>query len=303
MAITFKQLRYFLVLAEELHFGRAAQKLNISQPPLSMSLRQLEETLGFALMERTNKTVRLTPAGAQFAEQAARILGQLEAACVMAEQTAKGVAGEVTVAFVPSMLFRRLPATLRAFREERPTIELRLQEMNTASQLEALVNHRVDVGFVHSVPLPEGVAQAVVDTERLVCCVPRQHRLAQRSRIQLHELAGERVIVFARDFAAHYHDRIVGLLSAAGVEIYPHYRIQHWFTVVALVAQGMGVSLVPQSLARSGFEDVVYLELEERQAEHQVSLVWRTSGLTNAARAFVDYVRLREAMQFPRSDR
>ncbi|HAE51248.1 MAG: LysR family transcriptional regulator [Tistrella sp.] len=296
MAITFKQLRYFLVLAEQLHFGRAAQQLNISQPPLSTSLRQLEETLGFALMERSTKAVRLTPAGALFAEHAARILGQLDAACVLAEQTAKGVAGEITVAFVPSMLFRRLPATLQAFQEEHPTIELRLQEMNTASQIEELINHRIDVGFVHSVALPDEVSEITIETERLVCCVPYQHRLASRSRISLHELAGERVLVFARTFAAHYHDRIVGLLRAAGVDVYPHYRIQHWFTVVALVAQGMGVSLVPHSLSRSGFDDVVYLEIEERQAEHRVSLIWRTSGLSNAARAFVDHVRLRTSI-------
>jgi len=294
MAVTFRQLQYFLVLAEQLHFGRAAEKLNISQPPLSASLRQLEDTLGFPLLERTSKSVRLTPAGAVFAEHASRILGQLDAACALAEQTAKGAAGEVTVAFVPSMLYRHLPVTLKSFQEKHPRIALHLREMNTSRQIEELVNHRIDAGFVHSVPLPDEIEHKTIDTERLVCCVSRHHRLAGRTRISLTELAGERVLAFSREFAAHYYDLIASLLRSANIEIYPHYRIQHWFTVVALVAQGMGVSLVPQSLSRSGFQDVVYIEVAERSAEHQVSVIWRKSETTNSTKAFVGHVAMKD---------
>lgn len=291
MAITFRQLRYFLVLSEQLHFGAAAQQLNITQPPLSASLKQLEDNLGFTLLERSNKSVRLTAAGVVFAEQAARILGQLKAATALAEQAAKGTVGEVTVAFVPSMLFRHLPAALKAFQEAHPRVQLKLQEMNTTRQIEAILNHRVEVGFVHAVPLPEEIDHHTIYTERLVCCVPRRHRLSGRSRIRLVELAGERVLVFARAFAAHYHDRIVGLLRSADVEIYPHYQIRHWFTVVALVAQGMGVSLVPHSLSHSAFADVVYIEIEEPQAEHKVSVIWPRSVPTDTVKTFVGYIR------------
>ena len=136
MAVTFRQLEQFLELSQELHFGRAARKLNISQPPLSASLRQLEAQLGFRLMERNSKFVRLTPAGTVFAEHAARILGQLDSARVIAAETAKGAAGELAVGFVPSMLFRDLPAKLRAFQTRHPRIDLNLQEMNTMRQIE-----------------------------------------------------------------------------------------------------------------------------------------------------------------------
>ncbi|SIS63804.1 LysR family transcriptional regulator [Paracoccus saliphilus] len=290
MAITFRQLRYFLVLAEELHFGRAAQKLHISQPPLSASLKQLEQTLGFALMERSHKAVRLTPAGIVYAEHARRILGQLDAAEALAAQAAKQVAGKITIGFVPSMLFRRLAETLREVQEAYPEIELRLHEMNTSRQVEALLAHRLDVGFVHSAPFPEAITEHVLGTERMLCCVPRDHPLAGRSRIRVSDLAGERVLIFAREFAPHFHDKIATLLQAADTEPFDGYRIQHWFTVVALVGQGMGISLVPQSLARSSFANVRYIEIEEAVAEHRISLIWRDENLTDTTRHFIRFV-------------
>ncbi|MGR3322612.1 MAG: LysR family transcriptional regulator [Pseudooceanicola sp.] len=287
MAVTFRQLKQFLVLSQELHFGRAAQKLNISQPPLSASLRQLEETLGFRLMERSSKFVRLTPAGTIFAEHAARILGQLDAAAAIAAETAKGTAGELGVGFVASMLFRDLPETLKAFQNRHPRVQLVLHEMNTTRQIESLMEHRIDVGFVHSVVFPAGIAHRTLETERLVACLPRWHRLARKSRIRIAELSGERLIVFSRGFAAHYHDKITALLRASNLEPDTNFHIQHWFTVVALVKQGMGVSLVPASLGSSVFSDVAFVEIEEKQAEHDVAIVWRADDETTTLRNFL----------------
>ncbi|MFH3480496.1 LysR family transcriptional regulator [Xanthobacter variabilis] len=291
MAITFRQLQHFLVLSEQLHFGRAARLLNISQPPLSASLKQLEEHLGFQLIDRSSKTVRLTPAGVVFAEHAARILGQLRSAQEIAGQTARGTVGKLTVAFVPSMLYRRLPALLKDFQERFPQVELHLQEMNSTRQIEQLISHKIDVGFVHATPFPDAIATLPLEVERLMCCVPRQHRLAGRSQVSLRELAGERILVFARDFAAHYHDRIVGLLRSAHVEPHLNYRIQSWFTVIALVSQGMGVSIVPRSLIRSHVADVTYIELAEPTAEHHVALAWRMEANSDACSAFVASIR------------
>nr|WP_321507107.1 LysR family transcriptional regulator [uncultured Celeribacter sp.] len=290
MAITFRQLQYFLALAEELHFGRAAERLHISQPPLSASLKQLEHTLGFPLMERTNRVVRLTPAGAVFANHARRILGQLSVAEASAAQTAHGGSGTLRVAFVPSMLFRHLPARLRGFRDAHPNVDLILKEMNTARQVEALSKHEIDVGFIHAIPLPPEIDHQTLETERLVCCLPRDHRLATRSRVRLGDLAGERVLVFSREFAEHYHDRIVALLRAAGIAPYPNYHVQNWFTIVALVAQGMGVSLVPKSLGSSTFSDVVYVEIEEADAQHQVSLIWNKADAPGTVAPFVRFI-------------
>ncbi|MBU3033850.1 LysR family transcriptional regulator [Tritonibacter mobilis] len=299
MAVTFRQLQHFLVLSQELHFGRAAQRLNISQPPLSASLKQLEETLGFQLMDRSNRNVRLTAAGAVFSEHAARILGQLDAARALAEQQAKGAAGTLTVSFVPSMLFRNLPHALRKFEESYPSTGLDLHEMNTTRQIEALQQGEADVGFIHAVPLPPELVSHRIETERLVCCVPRRHRLAGRSRISISEMAGEKVLVFAREFAAHYHDRIVALLRAADVEPYTPYRVQHWFTVVALIAQGMGISLVPYSLSRSSMADVTYIEIEEAHAEHEVHMIWNKDLSSELTGVFTRFVQLHGLERVP----
>lgn len=287
MPVSFRQLRQFLALSQELHFGRAASRLGISQPPLSASLRQMEERLGFHLMERNSKTVRLTPAGVVFAEHAERILNQVETARAAAAQTAQEATGELTVAFVPSMLFRYFPAKLRAFRDNHPQVKLMLCEMNTSEQVEALRYHRIDVGFVHALPFPESIAHRVIETERLVCCVPRQHRLAARSRIAIKELSGEQVLVVARDYATQYHDRIADLLQAEGIKPNTNFHVRYGFTIIALVAQGMGVSLVPASLARSHLADVAFIEIEERQAEHDVAMIWRQGDKTNPLAAFL----------------
>lgn len=278
MAVTFRQLRYFLVLAEELHFGRAAERLNISQPPLSTSLKQLEENLGFALLQRNQRGVQLTPAGRVYAESVRQVLTQLEAAEAAAAQTARKVTGKLTVAFVPSMLFRNLDTTIKEFHEAYPEVELHLREMNTVSQIEGLMNRSIDLGFVHSVSLPEQIAEQVLETERLMCCVPRDHRLAARGRIRLSDLEDEKVLLFSREFAPQFYDKIVSLLASRSNRLYSGYHIQHWFTVVALVNRGMGVSLVPQSLSRSKFGNVRYLEIDEAEAEHRVSLLWHNDN-------------------------
>lgn len=221
MAVTFRQLRYFLVLAEELHFGRAAERLNISQPPLSTSLKQLEENLGFALLQRNQRGVQLTPAGRVYAESVRQVLTQLEAAEAAAAQTARKVTGKLTVAFVPSMLFRNLDTTIKEFHEAYPEVELHLREMNTVSQIEGLMNRSVDLGFVHSVSLPEQIAEQVLETERLMCCVPRDHRLAARGRIRLSDLEDEKVLLFSREFAPQFYDKIVSLLASRSTGYIP----------------------------------------------------------------------------------
>jgi|TARA_R110000850_G_scaffold197152_1_gene323528 DNA-binding transcriptional LysR family regulator len=292
MAITFRQLEQFLVLSKELHFGRAATLLNISQPPLSTSMKQLEANLGFALLDRGKRGVRLTPAGVIFADHCARILGQLDSARALAEQKAKGAAGRISVSFVPSMLFRNLPRSLRNFEDLYPSAELSLHEMNTQRQVDSLLQRKMDIGFIHAVPLPPEIKSHRIETERLMCCVPRQHRLAGRSRISISEMAGEKVLVFAREFAPHYHDRIVGLLRAADVEPSALFDVQHWFTVIALIAQGMGISLVPQSLSRSSMADVIYIEVDDANAEHVVEMIWHGDNQSNLASTFLRYIHL-----------
>lgn len=295
MSFTFRQLRYFLVLAEELHFGRAARRLHISQPPLSASLRQLEDSLEVQLLDRSSKSVRLTPAGALFAARVSAALGQLDEAREVTREAAGGTMGTLRIGFVPSMIFRGLPQMLKGFTQRHPHIALELQELNSARQIARLAGsdrdgRAIDVGFIHACPLPAGMMEQVILNERFVCCVSHEHRLAGRRRIALKELRGERVLVFSRTYAAHYHDRIVGLLRASGAEPDLSHEVSHWLTVMSLVSQGFGVSLVPHCLTRSGLADVSFIDVVEKDAHHDTCCIWDARAASQARQAFLDQV-------------
>lgn len=283
MAISLRQLRYFLVLSEELHFGRAAARLNISQPPLSAGLRQLEDDLGVKLFDRDSRGTRLTTAGVEFSERVAQILGQLEAAQVAVTNVAKGPTGTLTVGFLPSMIFRHFSQVLQSFSAQNPDVRVEIDELNSSRQIDGLLRREIDVEFIHAMPLPDGLHWHTLERERFVCCLPRGHRLVTRARVSLRELGGEKLLIFSRRDAPHYHDHIASLFRDADLEPYDAFRLQHWFTTLALVAQGMGIAIVPQSLTRTNAvaADVAFVELEEEGAFHELQLVWRAHNLTD----------------------
>lgn len=289
MAISLRQLQYFLILSEELHYGRAAARLNISQPPLSHSIKQLEEDLGTRLFERNTQGTRLTSAGVIFAERVGIILGQIAAARASLLDIATGEHGVVQVGFLPSMIYRKIFPLLKGFRKEFPATDVHLYEYNSIDQVDSMARHEIDVGFIHSMPLPDDIASVTLARERFVCCLPRGHRLVTRSQIRIDELHGERVLIFARSRAADYHDHILALLRAKSVEPDLDCHIQHWFTVLAMVSEGLGISIVPESISRTeiGSSGVVFVELSDENAFHELLLIWRKSGQpTGAAAAF-----------------
>lgn len=275
MALTFRQLRYFLVLSEELHFGRASQRLHISQPPLSASLRLLEAELGATLLLRNSKRVILTPAGEAFQRQARRILEQLEESQNLVQRIASSATGLVRFGFTPAMLFRGLPELFKLLQSRYPGIEIQLIERNSADQVEAVMQEQLDIGFIHSMPLPDGIDSVTLTDEPFLCCVPAHHHLAARRRLAVKELANEPVILFGRDLAPRYYDRIISLFHHAGVEPQICHEVSHWLTILALVANGMGVALVPQSLAKSGFSNVSFVTLTDSTTRHQSHCIWR----------------------------
>ncbi len=291
MAVTFRQLKYFLILAEELHFGRAAKRLHISQPPLSASLKQLEEELGARLLERSSKHVALTRAGEVFRRQAQRLLSQLGDTQELVRRVAESASGLVRVGFTPTMIFRRLPLVLGTFRDRHPAMDIQLLELNSAEQVEALGTGRIDIGFIHAMPLPDGITSLTIANEPFVCCLPSHHPLAGRSRMRLQELAGEPLIMFNRQLASHYYDRIIGLFRLAGVEPDIRHEVNHWLTITALVAGGMGASLVPRALAESGFAGVSFVPLESSDAWHAACCIWVAEQEDAGRDLFVDCVR------------
>lgn len=279
MAPTFRQLRYFSVLSEELHFGRAAQRLHISQPPLSASLRQLESELGVQLLERSSKRVALTPAGEAFQYQARRMLAQLEDSQELVKRIAASASGLVRVGFTPAMLFRGLPEAITRLRRRYPGVDIQMIERNSAQQVEAIVEEKLDVGFIHSMPLPEDIESWVLSEESFLCCLPAHHALAAQRTVAIKALANEPIILFGRELAPHYYDRIVSLFHHEDVDPNICHEVSHWLTILALVANDMGVALVPQSLAKAGFSNVRFLALEDETTRHQSHCIWRGDTL------------------------
>ncbi|MGP8291438.1 LysR family transcriptional regulator [Vreelandella zhanjiangensis] len=279
MALTFRQLSYFLVLSEELHFGRAAQRLHISQPPLSASLRQLEGELGAKLLERSSKRVALTPAGEAFQHQARRILGQLKDSQELVQRIAASASGLVRVGFTPAMLFRGMPEVITTLKTRYPGIDIQLIERNSAQQVDAVAEEKLDIGFIHSMPLPEGIESLMLSDESFVCCLPAHHPLAAQRTIAIKALANEPIILFGRELAPHYYDRIISLFHHEDVDPHICHEVSHWLTILALVANAMGVALIPQSLAKAGFANVRFLPLEDATTSHQSHCIWRSDML------------------------
>lgn len=274
-----RHLRYFAVLAEELHFGRAARRLHISQPPLSVNIRQLEESLGARLFERNSHGVRLTPAGEAFRGAAQRVLADAAAAALQARDVAAGVTSRVRVGFVGSMTFRGLPERLAGFQAAHPRVQVELVEANTAEQLEALAQGRVDLGFVHTGSVPAGLSTRLYRSEPFVCCLPAGHAAGRRGTLDPRRLAQAPLVIFSRGASPDYYARIVDLCARLGVQPRVRHEVRHWLSVVALVGKGMGFALVPQALADSGIAGVRYVRLPDSPIRSEVHMVWNERGM------------------------
>jgi DNA-binding transcriptional LysR family regulator len=270
-----RHLRYFSVLADELHFGRAAQRLAISQPPLSVAIRQLEDAVGARLFERNSKEVRLTAAGLALRESARRLLRQTEEMALEARDVAAGSVGRLRIGFVGAMLYRGLPQALRAFQARHPGVRISLSELNTGEQVAELLHDRLDLGFVHTHRLPQGLAQRLLLTEPFVCCLPARHALARRRVLAPSELREQPFVLFSRTASPDYHERILSICAAAGFLPEVRHEVRHWLAVVSLVSQGLGVALVPEAMQRSALKGAVFRPLDREVAQSETYGVWR----------------------------
>lgn len=294
----FRHLRYFLVLAEELHFGRAARRLSISQPPLSLNIQQLEASVGAKLFTRSSKQVALTAAGLAFVPAARALLDQSTEAANLARDVGRGIVGSLTIGFAGTLLYSGLPDILARFQAQHPLLRVVLKEMSSSEQLIELARDRLDVGFVHTSRVPPELSQILVASQAFVGCLPEGHALARHAALPLRLLEGEPLAVVTRTVSPDYHDRILATCARAG--FYPEIRfeLQHWLSVVALVSRGMGVALVPQALQQSAMPGAVFVPLADAQDPHpyQTHCLWKTSRPSREARSaltgFLDAVRL-----------
>jgi DNA-binding transcriptional LysR family regulator len=294
------QLRYFLAVAEELHFGRAAAALHISQPPLSRAIRALEESLGVRLFARTRRRVELTPEGRRLREEAQRALGQLEDATRELRDMAAGAAGRLRLGFVSLADYGMLPGLLKAYKAARPGVELALREMLSPDQAAALAVGELDFGLLLPPVAGTDLEHIVVQRERFVAALPSRHRLARgvgrkAGRLAVRELAGEAFVMAPRAIAPGLHDIVAALTARAGFAPRVAQEAIQMQTVVSLVSSGLGVALVPASVANLGRRGVVYRELADAHPKLDLWLAWRrgaagaTAGV--AAREFIQRAR------------
>jgi len=259
---TLRQLRYFVAVSEELHFGRAARRLHMTQPPLSDQIRRLEERLGVILLERDRRSVRLTDEGRFFLEEARKILGEVEGSVERLRELQRGFRGTLRIAFVGSSGFVVLPTILRHFRREYPSVKLVLLEMTTAEQQRALPEGTVDVAIGRELSGNPELVETPVARESLVVALPSDHPLARREVVALTDLAGEDFIFQPRSIGLRYHDRLLALCQGAGFSPRIVQEANLLQTHVNLVAAGLGVSLLPGSVRVLRMPGVAYRELE-----------------------------------------
>jgi DNA-binding transcriptional LysR family regulator len=276
--LEFRHLRYFLALAEELHFGRAARRLAISQPPLSVAIQQLESSVGARLFDRDSKGVRLTPAGAAFRASAQGLLERAEDACALAREVQAGEVGRLRLGFVGSTLFNGLSAWLQAFQAAHAKVEVVVVELNSQDQIDALLAEELDLGLVHTDRLPPALASSPLYDEPFLACLPAAHPLAGLQEIPLASLSEQPFILFSRKGSPDYHARIVEICRQHGFYPRLQHEGRHWLSVVSLVAQGMGVSIVPAAFERAGVLGAVFRPLAEAVDGSAVFAAWRTDA-------------------------
>jgi DNA-binding transcriptional LysR family regulator len=281
-----RHLRYFVAVAEELHFRRAAERLHISQPPLSQQIRQLEAELDVQLLERSRRRVELTAAGEAFYTRAREILDAVDDAGRVARRVQRGEFGRLSVGFVGSAMYSILPEVLQAFREQREGVELRLRELTTAAALDQLESGRIDVAFVRPQSPPRsGIAVETVLREEIIVALPESHRLAGREELALDELTGEPLVLFTRTGSPGVREVLEAATARFGGEGQLVQEAAEVQTVIGLVAGGVGFSLVPSSVRSLTRRGVVYRSITDAPSIELV-LAWRADDRSPVLAAF-----------------
>ncbi|HZP93575.1 MAG TPA: LysR substrate-binding domain-containing protein [Burkholderiales bacterium] len=287
-----RHLRYFMTVAEELHFGRAAEKLHISQPPLSMQIRALERELGVTLLNRTQRHVSLTQAGNTLLQEARQILSRLDQAVLMTRRAGRGEIGELAIGFISVADYNVLPNLLREFRRRYPLVNLTLRESTTDAQLEDLVNGRIDVGLVLPPISAPALESIPILREPLIAALPRRHPLARRAgRIALAALSNAPFILFPRHMAPGLYDDVVSFCRSAGFSPRVEQEAVQMQTIVSLVSAELGVAIIPQSLQNLQRTGVVYRQLKEASPLTEIRLAWRRDDALPVLRLFLDLAR------------
>ena len=282
-----RHLRCFVAVAEELHFGRAAQRLHLTQPPVSLAIKELEEELGVRLLDRTSRRIALTPAGEMALQDARSVLASADLMRRRAREAASGLMGSLTIGFISLPALSFLPPLLRRFSEDNPRVKLSLLEGTTDQMLHEVESGRVDVGLVFQTPdLAEPLQSCLVQQEPLVVALPETHPLARHATVSVARLAQEQFLGFERHFGPLMFDAVVATCMRHGFS--PQiFSARQMHTIVSLVSGGLGVALVPDCVRALGREGVAFRPMRGEKTYVATEAVWRRSDRSPVLEAFL----------------
>jgi len=291
--IDLRQLRYFVAVAEELHFGRAAQRLGMAQPPLTQQIQKLEAALGCRVFSRQPRNTSLTEAGVVLLEEARRILNEVGEAIERARRAGRGETGHLAVGVPPSVMLSALPSVIRSFRRRYSEVRFTLRELSTSAIAEELGKGTLDVGFLRETEGSGLLTAEFAYREALVAVLPAAHPLAARPRLALRHLAAEPFVLFPRRLGEAFYSKLTSLCVAAGFTPRVVQEATQWQSVVTFVETGMGVSIAPACVTRFRWKEVVYRPLPGLSTT--VTACCQTGKKSAAADAFLRLARAKMA--------
>ncbi len=284
--IELRHLRYFVAVAEELHFGRAAQRLHLAQPPLSQQIRKLEEILGHPLFTRTSRQVKLTSAGEMFLDRARSTLRKVQEDMEIARSAGRGELGFLTVGFIGSGMLTSLPAMLGDYRRRNPRLRLQLRESYTSGVVQALLQGTVDVGFLRDAGPTEGLQVETLFSEPFVAFLPKGHRLADRKTLSAANLRNEPFVFFSPAVGARAHQKTTSICEEHGFLPKVVQEAPQWLTILRLVGAGLGVTIAPACVEQIAAPGVVCRRLRKTAVRSDIELAYRLGEERSIVKAF-----------------
>lgn len=273
-----RHLRYFLAVAEELHFRKAAERLYISQPGLSRQIRELEEGIGVRLFDRHNRSVQLTKAGAYLQEELSKYFNRLDQVIQHAKLLHDGLRGDLKFGYVGSAMQRIIPELLTAFRTEHPNVLFSLKEMDNQEQIDDLLSYDIDIGFVRLERVPRGLRTYQVLKEPFCLVLSKEHRLNAGNFRDMAQLKEEPFILFDPEYSPSYYEKVMQIFDDSGFTPIVTHNTIHAGSIYKLVENGFGISIVPKSLESEYVAGVQFIELDRLPQRTVLSAVWNTSN-------------------------
>jgi len=290
-AMELRHLRYFIAVADTLHFTRAAARLHIAQPALSQQIRVLEREVGVELFRRSSRHTEITDAGRVFLVEAKRIVAQADRSIEIARRAQRGEIGEIVIGFEGAAAYDLLPRILSRFRACYPAVRIVLEQQGTTEQIDALLSGRIDVGLLLPDTRSAALSTEVVSREPFIAALPLGQPLAATARIPISALATEEFVLFPRDTAALPYDQIIAMCAAAGFSPRVAQESVRYVTIIGLVAAGFGVSIVPRCVGNLRHEQVVFRPFTEATPFLERAIAWHPDNRSAAVNAFLAVAR------------